>query len=132
MQGYSPLLPLSYDKDTDGVYRLNKTTLQMIKQNLEMVLLTEPGERIMMKDFGVGLKKVLFELDNQQLRSAIISRITSQVTKYLNYIRLDEINISPPDANQENTMFIQIKYSVPILNQQDVLTIKSDNSSYRG
>ena len=65
MQGYSPKLPLVFDKTEDGPYGLNKTILETIKQNLKMLLLTNPGERIMNSDFGVGVRVFLFQQDFQ-------------------------------------------------------------------
>ena len=59
MAGISPKLPLTRDKQ-DG-YALNKTELDSIKQNVKMVVLTSPGERVMDPSFGVGIRKYLFE-----------------------------------------------------------------------
>ncbi len=61
-KGFSVKLPLSTDK-IDGPYVLNKTLESTIKQNLKMLVLTEPGERVMNGNFGVGLKRLLFEPD---------------------------------------------------------------------
>ena len=61
--GYSPKLPLQYDS-IDGYYKLNKTLHEVMKQNIKMVVLTSPGERMMQPDFGVGLRNYLFEQDS--------------------------------------------------------------------
>ena len=121
MQGYSPKLPLTYDKGDDGHYGLNKTILESIKQNLRMLLLTSPGERIMNPDFGVGLRRYLFSNDNARTREEIQGRIFSQVKKYLGFIQILEVNISPP--NDENTLFMRIRYTIPALNVNDELNI---------
>ena len=60
LQGISPRLPLIYDK-TDGPYQLNKTLKETFQQNLRMLILTMPGERIMEPNFGVGMQGFLFE-----------------------------------------------------------------------
>ena len=59
MSGLSPRLPLEIDS-TDG-YRLLKDYISMVKQNMRMLVLTIPGERMMDPDFGVGLRQYLFE-----------------------------------------------------------------------
>lgn len=123
MQGYSAKLPLTYDQAEDGVYSLNKTLLDSVKQNFKMLLLTNPGERIMDSDFGVGLRKFLFQQDTEETRAQIRSRIISQTRKYLNFIKIDEINISQPSSNEENTIFINIRFTVPALNVNDELNI---------
>lgn len=123
MQGFSPKLPLIYDHTNDGVYALNKTLLETVRQNLKMLLLTVPGERIMDSNFGVGLRKYLFEQDNDLIREQLQKRIVTQVSLYLNFITIEEINISPPNSNDENVMFLNIRYKVPSLQVNDELNI---------
>lgn len=125
MQGFSPRLPLLFDKDSDGAYGLNKRLDDTIRQNLKMLLLTNPGERIMDSDFGVGIRRFLFEQNTITAREQISSRIKQQVKKYLSYIQIESIDINPVDSNQENTVFINIRYSVPSLNLKDELNIAS-------
>ena len=57
MSGLSPKILV--DTSNEGGYTLNKTYRQVVKQNFKHLLLTEPGEKIMDKNFGVGLKKFL-------------------------------------------------------------------------
>lgn len=57
MAGLSPKLPVSRDSE-DG-YSLTKTYEEMVRQNLKNLLLTNPGERMMDPDFGVGMKRYL-------------------------------------------------------------------------
>ena len=85
MQGYSPRLPLVVDQTNDGPYGLNKTILESVKQNFKMLLLTNPGERIMDPEFGVGIKKYLFSQNTNEVSGEISSRIYSQVNNYLNF-----------------------------------------------
>lgn len=123
MQGFSPKLPLVYDNTNDGVYALNKTLLETVRQNLKMLLLTVPGERIMDSNFGIGLRKYLFEQDSDLIREQLQKRIVTQVSLYLNFITIEEINISPPNSNDENVMFLNIRYKVPSLQVNDELNI---------
>lgn len=122
MQGYSPKLPLLQSEE-DGVYNLNKTILDTARQNLKMLLLTSPGERIMDKNFGVGLKNYIFSQDIRELRSSIESNILNQVSKYLSYITINQIVFSEPNSNDENILFISIRYSIRTLNTNDELNI---------
>ena len=61
MQGFSPKLPLSLDP-RDG-FLLTKSLPEVVAQNLRMLILTSPGERVMIPAFGVGLYNYLFELN---------------------------------------------------------------------
>ena len=59
MASLAPKLPLTLDSG-DG-YTSIKILKTMIKQNFKMLILTNPGERVMNPDFGVGIRQFLFE-----------------------------------------------------------------------
>ena len=125
MSGYSPILPLIID-GTDGPYASNKTTIDAVKQNLKMLLLTIPGERIMNPDFGVGIKTALFEQNTSLLKQNIDNRINSQVSKYMNYISILNIDISE-DINIENALYIRLRYQIPSIGSVDELIINANS-----
>jgi len=53
--------PLEIDDETGSLLVYNMSELQsVVEQNIKMVLLTNPGERLFNNDFGVGLKRYLF------------------------------------------------------------------------
>ena len=74
LQGISPKLPLTYSK-TDGPYLLNKNLKETVKQNFKMLVLTSPGERVMVPDFGVGLRNFLFEAMDDSTYGQIVQKI---------------------------------------------------------
>ena len=55
----------------------------MLKQNVKMLLLTRPGERMMDSEFGVGVQNYLFENFNTGTYEAIRTRIYDQMTRYI-------------------------------------------------
>lgn len=107
--GYSAKLPLSRDLD-DG-YSLTKTLEQVATQNLIHLLLTNPGERIMDPEFGVGLKRYLFEMNTQEIDIDMQSKINSQVSKYLSYLKIQNIQFQRSETN-ENLINLKIIYSI--------------------
>ena len=110
MKVYAPKLPLTLDP-TDG-YRLTKTTRENAQQNLKMLVLTSPGERIWEPDFGVGLLNYLFVLDTQFLQDDIRERIRSQVRRYLPFITILGISFGEEVFNttDRNTLAVIINY----------------------
>lgn len=107
--GYSPKLPISRHAD-DG-YSLTKTLEQVASQNLKHLLLTNPGERIMDPEFGVGLKKFLFEMRTEEVNFEMNSRIREQVSKYLTYINIQNISFNS-DIRNENLVTVSIVYNI--------------------
>ena len=91
----------------DGVFRQTFTTKEQVKSNLINVLLTEPGERVYEPNFGVGLKKLLFE--NQIKEDELEARIKDQVGFYVPEIEITNLIIQMiPD---DHTLYIRITYS---------------------
>lgn len=113
-EGLAVALPLTIDS-IDGAYKLHKDLEGMANQNLKMVILTAPGERIMEPEFGVGTRRFLFEQAIQGNVSVIRDRISEQVGRYLPYIELNELNVYISD-NSPSTLAIVIKYSIPAVN----------------
>ena len=125
MSGYSVKLPLSYDLG-DGPYALNKDLASVVKQNLKMLILTNPGERVMDTDFGVGAKSLLFNNINSEENGRIQSKIYEQINKYLPFVVIESINIQDSQIDtslNDNSLSISIQYYVPNLKQQDTLNI---------
>jgi phage baseplate assembly protein W len=58
--GISAKLPLAYTK-SDGPYLLTQNLTENTKQNLKNLIFTNPGERVMDPNFGVGFYNLLFE-----------------------------------------------------------------------
>jgi len=118
--GRSPKLPLSRDPQ-DG-YALNKTIRQVARQNLKMLVLTSPGERIMLPDFGVGIRHYLFENATDEAFLTLRARIVEQARIYLPYLTINSVNfrqeteegrgsfIEP--SSMTNYLHIVIDYSV--------------------
>ncbi len=102
MPGLSPKLPLHIDQ-IDG-YALTKDFKQVAAQNLKMVVMTNPGERIMIPEFGVGIKTYLFE------------NATSGVFDF------SESPIEP--SSLSNYVHLQIKYRIPSLFISDTLSLE--------
>jgi hypothetical protein len=132
MPGLSPKLPLNIDQ-VDG-YSLNKTFKQLSRQNLKMVIMTNPGERIMIPDFGVGIKTYLFENATQATFDEIEDEIRDQVSKYLPYMTINSIQFGSEQAginmseletsSTSNYVNLQIKYSIPSSFISDELNLK--------
>ena len=132
MPGLSPKLPLSVDK-IDG-YALTKNFKQVAQQNLKMVILTAPGERVMDPNFGVGLRSFLFENASDTTFSLMEERIREQTRIYVPYITIESINFlssendfsktKSPGDSLSNYLKLEIKYSIPSMFISSTLTLE--------
>ena len=124
MSGFSPRLPLSIDSD-DG-YTLTKNLKQVAKQNFKMLVLTNPGERVMDPEFGVGILAYLFENSDTSVQGKIDARIRQQVGRYLPYITIERISFNSylnDEAVSDNFLGVRIRYSIQKLAITDMLEI---------
>lgn len=126
MANYAPKLPLTIDK-IDGAYSLVRDLKELAKQNFKMLLLTEPGERVMIPQYGVGLKRKLFENLNNSLLVQIENLIREKTNFYLPYITITDINISVSDQFNnitEQAIEIKIYYNISSIKENDLLSIQ--------
>jgi phage baseplate assembly protein W len=132
MQGIGPALPLARDVSF-GTYNLITSYTDEIKQNFKNLVLTSPGERVMNTDFGVGLRKYLFE-NYGTARAAITQRLDAQVNKYMPYVVIEEVLFHTTDSKQipleeRNILSINIVFSVPDLNLEASININTEGMS---
>jgi uncharacterized protein len=123
--GLSVALPLTIS-EVFGAYGLNTTFEELAKQNLKMLVLTIPGERMMDPNFGVGLRRYLFEQNNENTYSQISSKIAQQVQRYLSFIRIDDIRFGIPENNPDlfpNNLSVSILFTILPIQQSVALQI---------
>ena len=132
MPGLSPKLPLSIDQ-VDG-YATTKNFQQVARQNLKMIILTNPGERVMIPAFGVGLRPYIFETASNSLFETIRQKIRQQVSLYAPYISIRSIEFSQESSNfnfaeldpssESNFVGLVINYSIPNAFISDTLVLE--------
>jgi phage baseplate assembly protein W len=126
MNGLGPLLPLARNTQ-HGLYALATTYKQEINQNFKNLLLTSPGEKIMNPDFGVGIRRYLFE-PGEQVISSLNERVYSQVNKYMPFINIKSISFTPDSdfSNEASVLSVRIEYEVPSLNIDSTINLSNE------
>lgn len=123
MTGYSVKLPLKYD-EADGPYSMNKKLKEVVNQNFRMLLLTNPGERVMIPTYGIGVKTLLFHNRGETVSQIDIeSTIRSQVIRYMPFINITDFTISDDLPNEQNSIFISISYEIPSIKDSDNISL---------
>jgi len=118
MASLAPKLPLTLDSG-DG-YTSIKTLKTLIKQNFKMLILTNPGERVMDPEFGVGIKLFLFENFQSDVYARIDSRIKDQTQRYLPVIEITSIEFGVAEI-ENNSLGLRIEYIIPDIAARDLL-----------
>ena len=124
-QGISVALPLSYDQ-TDGPYRLNKNLEDVVKQNLKNLILTNPGERIMLPEYGAGVRRLLFEPLSGETLEKVSDAINSSVNAFMSFVEIEKISLLTQDQDDTlspNSLRIIIEYNLGDIDDTDTLII---------
>jgi hypothetical protein len=86
-------LPYPTRKTPRG-YWYPQTGVSQIKSDLLCLLMTNPGERVMIPEFGTPLKKLLFEQNDITLQSQARSVISSAIAKWEPRIAIKNIEVT--------------------------------------
>ena len=116
----APVVPMTPSDDVG--FEINETIQSILKQNFKMLVLTNPGERVMYPNFGVGIKQFLFERFGSDVTAKIKTKIKDQTALYLPPITILSIQFD----NSKMDMYqlgIRIEYVVTTMNIRDTLDL---------
>tara|TARA_Y100000114_G_C11641858_1_gene269701 strand:+ start:163 stop:564 length:402 start_codon:yes stop_codon:yes gene_type:complete len=129
MEGIGAKLPLERDSEF-GFYNLNTEFADEIKQNFKNLLLTCPGERVMIPQFGVGLRNFLFEPKVSAVPK-IKQKINQQVSKYLPFIEIVNLafdeNLTEAESLESKLLAVRIEFTVKNTNLNSSITVSAED-----
>ena len=98
---------VAFPLDQKNMFKGTETIQEQNKTNLINLLLTYPGERINLPDYGIGLKNLLFEqqIDLENLKEDI----QQQALIHIPSIRIQDIQTGL--SEDEHTIFISLTYT---------------------
>jgi len=80
-----------------------------IRESIGVILKTEPGERVVLTDFGAGLSLFLFEPNNAATHARIEEAITRALKRWEQRIDVEAVDVVP-DATLLSTALATITY----------------------
>ncbi len=130
MIGIGPQLPLARSRE-HGIYTLITSYKDEVKQNFKNLLLTSPGERMMDPQFGVGIRRFLFE-PRVHMIPEIRQKIEQQVNKYMPFLVIRAIDFDTGHHDTQlledsNVLSVRITYDVPNINLQATIILQSED-----
>lgn len=78
-----------------------------VRESIRVILLTEPGERLMREDFGCGLRRFLFEPNTVTTRQLIRERVIKAIGRWEPRVKVDDVTVET-DANNPRLVGINI------------------------
>jgi phage baseplate assembly protein W len=122
--------PFRDDEVKNYFLQMNKNSYDAIKSDLIHLLLTTPGDRLYLPDFGTNLRQYLFEPNDNKVRDDIKTEIQTAVSKYIPNLTITTLTVDRPQDNEygsksEHTAIVRIDYVVTegALNKVDFITL---------
>lgn len=87
-----------------------------VRQQIEQVLFTNPGERIYRSQFGAGLQQRVFEPNNTQLEQDIRQKLVSSLVDVLQG-EVDPKTFSVSTESRDEMLYITVSYQLATIGQ---------------
>jgi len=109
---------VAFPLDEVNIFKGTETVREQVKSNLINLLLTEKGERVNEPNFGVGLKRLLFEQNIN--KENLEEKINFQIGFYIPEITLMSVSVGSID--DKNKVYLTISYRFNLDGTTDALT----------
>ena len=97
---------VAFPLDETNMFSGTETVQDQIKANLINLLLTQPGERVNLPSYGVGLRHLLFE---QKIHLNVLQeKMQTSVSRYIPNVLVTNINTGL--SEDEHTLFVSLTY----------------------
>lgn len=86
-----------------------------IKADLVHLLLTEPGERLYLPEFGVRLRRHIFKPNLEEAHEAIKEDIKNAVAKWMPMLTINDLKVTPGNENEERNehhALVELGYTI--------------------
>jgi len=115
----------------DGYFNTTKTTIDSIKNNINLLLQTNIGERVFQPTMGMSLRQYLFEPLTDDITAQIENNIVDMFEKWMPFLEIQEITLTKlDDLNRINIKLIfNIKRTPDTLNTVQLTLSTNDTAA---
>jgi phage baseplate assembly protein W len=109
---------------TDGQGKLKKDiNIIAVKGSIDNILRTSPGERVMLPEFALGLKQVLFEPINDSLLNKVVDGIKNAIEIWDDRVLIEgvELKLNPDLSSISVNLTFRIKSFYEVFNHTVVI-----------
>jgi phage baseplate assembly protein W len=85
-----------------------------VRQGIQIVLATSPGERVMRPDFGAGLHALVFEPLGASTAALVRHRVEEALVRF--EPRIDSVNVTVTADGAMNRLLVEIGYRIRATN----------------
>jgi hypothetical protein len=92
--------------------------LEHVREQIEQVLFTSPKERVFRPEFGVGVRRLVFEPNNAALRNTTLKRLNASLAEAL-HGEVDPRTLEIDVSSENEKLIIHISYVLAAINRQE-------------
>lgn len=130
MKSINIKFPLEDDKVKNGLFEMNNVTKDALTSDLLLLLLTEKGQRYYQPEYGVNIRKYVFEPNDGLTQSDIEQEIRDTVKQFIPELSISKVQIftgkndsgDPIDDNQVNVL-VDFTYTEDVFSETGRLEI---------
>ena len=101
---YGIRMPVTFGNQGEGLFQMNLTLADEIKDNLRNLILTNHGERLGRYNYGANLQPLCTEYTNkEEFEQEAAVRIKTAVDEWLPFIDLEDLNSYPNFDDNRHT-----------------------------
>ena len=106
-----------------GFFEMNDTTIDAVKEDIKILLMTKKGERVVNPNIGTNIPILLGEMfepiEKEEMEARIGAEIVSALQTWMPYVTMDSIEIfstaNPPPSGtniRENDILVRMEYTL--------------------
>lgn len=99
--------------------------LQNVRESIQLILLTEPHQRLMLPQFGSGLRSFLHQPNTPATRRLIQQRITQALQRWERRIEIESVDVEQ-DPESPSRALATIRYRLVANQSQEQLSVGID------
>lgn len=92
---------------------------EKLKENIQNVLLTGIGERVMHRDYGGGLRQLVHDPNNDALRAIVQYQIAQSISQWEQRVQIQNVTVK----QNEGKLFIELQYVINQSQQPQSLSV---------
>jgi phage baseplate assembly protein W len=119
--------PLRIDVGAGQVARANYP--DHVNQLIEQLLLTSPGERVCLPEFGCGLRRLVFANQSAALLATVRLQVQQSITRWLaDQVQLTDVSVlagaDPASGLDEGELLVTVSYTLVDTQTPSTVTVK--------
>jgi phage baseplate assembly protein W len=114
MKAINVKFPIVDDVEKNIVFKQNFTTKEALVSNLLLLLLTDEGERFYMSDYGINLKKYIFQPNDTITESEVTEEVREKVKKFIPQLTITKVEFFSAEYDQDGNKLLENEISAKV------------------